>query len=655
MSWLAGAALRTRPRWRRLWALLLAGLLAAGAVLAAPARHALLVGVSQLPDQPPADWLLAPANDVRLMRQALLAQGWAPAGIEILADGVAAAAAPRLEAIRAAFSRLATTAAPGDFVLLYFSGHGTRLRDPGKSYHEPDRLSEVFLAPDGGLHDAEIGRWVQALLARGAFVWAVFDTCSAASMTRGGAPAALAAPAAGDDDPVRFRGLGAGELAPAQRAAALARGAGPAPQAGGPWVPPARYVAFFASESHQATPELRLPRHQAGAAMHGMLTWALADALQGDPPTWRALFEQVLARYPAVIDELEQRFPTRELPSPVAEGALDAPLWQNGAVASTHPAWPARRDGAELVVAAGLLDGVLPGQALRISALDGDGRPHGAEQVALAPGAGSTRLALPAALVALPPGVDWQVAPLAAPAALALRVRAEDAAARQALDGINLDYPASLRLVDAGPADVRVLARGAHFVLESADPAASLRIDGADALRRQLAGLATRRWLERLAGLARAPTLAPLEGFEAALRADTGPGARAEPLAAGLQSPPADAALEVRNASGTSVDLMIVGVAGDGGVWPVFPAALGETNRFERGDASAPARQRFALPAALTEPGGVLLVLATPARPRSPPRLFGLAPAARDSPADVLLRSVADVASDRAYAVLAHW
>lgn len=655
MSLPARALLCDRPRWRWLWALLLPALLAAGAVLAAPARHALLVGVSQLPDQPAADWLLAPANDVRLMRQTLLGQGWAPASIEVLADGVAGAAAPRLEAIRAAFGRLVATAAPGDFVLLYFSGHGTRLRDAGKTYQEPDRLSEVFLARDGGLSDAETGRWVRALLARGSFVWAVFDTCSAASMTRGGGVAATPAPATAEDDPVRFRGLGAAALAPPLRAAALAQGAGPQPQVGAPWVPPARYVAFFASESHQATPELRLPRRQAGAAMHGMLTWAIADALQGDPPTWQALFEQVLARYPAVMDEFEQRFPTRELPSPVAEGALDAPLWRNGAAAaSTQPTWPARREGAELVVAAGLLDGVLPGQVLRVSALDADGRLHVAEQTALAPGPGSTRLALPAALVALLPGVIWKVAPLAAPEALALRVHADGAVARQVLGGIDLEYPASLRVVEAGPADVRVLARGAHFVLEPAEQA-GMRVDGAAALRRRLAGLAMRRWLVRLAQLAHAPALAPLEGFEAMLRPAGGADAQAEPLAAGLRSPPAGAVLEVRNASGASVDLVIVGVAGDGGVWPVFPAALGETNRFERGDARAPARQRFALPAPLTRPGGALLVLATPVRPRTSPRLFGLAPAARDSPADVLLRGVADVASDRAYAVLAHW
>ncbi|HMN20129.1 MAG TPA: caspase family protein [Ottowia sp.] len=650
-AWRACTAPRARPAWRGLRALALAWLLAAGAALAVPARHALLVGVSELPGQPPANWLLAPANDVRLMRDSLLGQGWSPSSIEVLADGVAGAPAPALDSIRAALGRLVTSVAPGDFVLLYFSGHGTRLRDPGKSYQEPDSLSEMFLAPGGALRDEEIGRWVQALLARGSFVWSVFDTCSAASMTRGGVPAAAAVE---PDDPVRFRGLASTELAAPVRAAALGVDAASVPRSDDPPVPPARYVAFFASESHQVTPELRLPRRQGVAEMHGLLTWAIADALQGRPATWRALFEQVLARYPAIIDELEQRFPTRELPSPVAEGALDVPLWRNtAAAASTQPIWPAHRDGADLVVAAGLLDGLLPGQALRVSALDAEGRLHVADAVAARPAPGSTRLPLPAAWRAAPPAASWQVAPIEPPASLALRVLAEGAAARQALDGINLEYPASLRVVDGGPADVRVRGTATRFTLRLAgqEPQA---IDGVDALRRRLAGLATQRWLGRLAHLAQ--PLTPLAGFEAWLWPQGGPEASAqpEPLAQEVQRPLAGSALEVANASGQSVDLMIVGVAGDGAVWPIFPAALGESNRFERGDAALPARKRFTLPAELAQPGGTLLVLATPARPRSLPRLFGLAPPASGAAGDVLLRA-AGAPADQAYAVLAQW
>ncbi len=108
----------------------------------------------------------------------------------------------------------------------------------------------------------------------------------------------------------------------------------------------ARYVAFFDSESHQVTPELRLPRNDRAAQPHGLLTWAVSESLSRRPATWRELYNGVLALYPPVIEELEARFPERELPSPVAEGNLDVPLFANSLQPlSTRPAWPARRIG----------------------------------------------------------------------------------------------------------------------------------------------------------------------------------------------------------------------------------------------------------------------------------------------------------------------
>ncbi|MFD2376562.1 caspase family protein [Ottowia pentelensis] len=241
--------------------LLLLPLLLGGANVAA-ARRALLIGVSELPGQPAANWLQAPRNDVRLMQRALLAQGWQPSTIQTLADGVPGAGSPDMSAIHAALGHLLAQSVPGDFVLLYFSGHGARVLDFHKQYREPDGLAEMFLARDGALRDVEIGRWVQAFLARGAFVWAVFDTCSAASMTRGGADTNRPPmPEDAADDPVRFRGLELGQLSAVARKRALAPidvGVGASDDT--LFVPPARYVAFFAAESHQTTPELRLPR-----------------------------------------------------------------------------------------------------------------------------------------------------------------------------------------------------------------------------------------------------------------------------------------------------------------------------------------------------------------------------------------------------------
>ena len=638
-------------------ALLLAGLAAAGG--AAAVQRALLVGVSELINQPPSLWLQAPRNDVTLMRQALQKQGFAAGDILVLADGVGGAALPDSQGIHEALSRLLAQSTGGDFVLLYFSGHGTRWRDAAKRYQEPDGLAENFLARDvrgavggggalpGGLRDVDIDGWVRAFLARDVFVWAVFDTCSAASMTRSSA----AAPANPPDDEVRFRGVRVDLLAQGG-AGGPAAAALSAPTA--PAVPRARYVAFFASESHQVTPELRLPRMSRTAAPkahstaaegggtpvsrdaqpQGLLTWAVAEALQRRPATWRELFDGVLALYPPVIAELETRFPGRDLPSPVAEGALDAPLFANSpAPASTRPAWRAERTGASLRVQAGELDGLVPQQAVRVQAMLDDGTVRSAPASLVQVEADTAGAAVPAPLQALPGSALWSVVPAGEPAALALRVRGSGPLPA----GIVLDYPASVRLVAEGEADVRwtdLGAAGHRLDIESpalAGGATPARVTVADAaaLRRRLQALAQLKWLSVQQALGQGGLL---PGFDATL--EVWDGARlvrseAAPQAAARLAPPRSGerlALHVRNASGHSVDMVIVGLDAQGAIRPVYPSELGETNRFERGTPEAPAAKRFDLPW-LGADDTRLLMLATPASPYSVPRLFGAPPA----------------------------
>ncbi|MES2533322.1 MAG: hypothetical protein V4636_19925, partial [Pseudomonadota bacterium] len=90
------------------------------------------------------------------------------------------------------------------------------------------------------------------------------------------------------------------------------------------------------------------------------------------------------------------------------------------------------------------------------------------------------------------------------------------------------------------------------------------------------------------------------------------------------QSARRQTALSVRNASGHSLDLLVIGIDAQGALWPVFPREPGESNRFERGTPDAPAAKRFALPWRDGARGGRLLVLASPSAPQSAPRLFGL-------------------------------
>ncbi|MDQ0588973.1 caspase family protein [Variovorax paradoxus] len=649
-------------RSRCLRLLLSLALLVFGSAAFATPR-ALLVGVSELVNQPQALWLQAPRNDVMLMRDALQKQGFAAADITVLADGVSGALLPEAQAIHGALGRLLAQSRSGDFVLLYFSGHGTRLRDSGKRYQEPDGLSENFLARDvrgtlgsdnaltGDLRDADFDAWIQAFLARNVFVASVFDTCSANSMTRSStadSPLVAEGPA---DDEVRWRGLRTGQLVGAPGPAASVAMARPA--AAEP-VPRARYVALFASESHQITPELRLPRKSRSARPQGLLTWAVVEALSRKPATWRDLFDGVLAIYPPVIDELAQRFPTRELPSPVAEGNLDAPIFANRAQpVSTRPVWRAQRSGDTLVLQAGQLDGLVAQQPLRVLATMEDGTLRSAEGLLLQAYTDKARMAVPPALRELSGAALWNITPLREPAAAALRVRAE-----QGLPpGLSLEYPASVIAVgEADDADVRW--SGTRLEVLSPSLGAGARPLPADsaAARRQLEMLARLKWLNQLYTIARD---AQFDGFDAVFEVwngdrlvRSGParqaGARLLPLHSGER-----AVLNVRNTTGRSVDLVVVGIDPQGGARQVYPEDSGESNRFKRGTRDAPSAKRFELPWFNAE-GGRLLVLAAPAVPYSAPRLFGAG--AADAVSQVRVRGALQQDSERqTFAAMVHW
>ncbi|MET3497955.1 caspase family protein [Variovorax boronicumulans] len=645
----------------------MAWLLACGNLSFATQR-ALLVGVSELVNQPQALWLQAPRNDVILMRDALIKQGFAASDITVLADGVNGAALPESQAIHEALGRLLAQSKSGDFVLLYFSGHGTRLRDVAKRYQEPDGLSENFLARDvrgalgtdnaltGDLRDADFDAWIQAFLARNVFVASVFDTCSANSMTRSTAAEAPATAEGAGDDEVRWRGLRTAQLTGAQGSAARGTPASAMRPAPTDPVPRARYVALFASESHQITPELRLPRKNRNARPQGLLTWAVVESLARKPATWRDLFDGVLALYPPVIDELAVRFPTRELPSPVAEGNLDAPLFANRAVAaSTRPVWRAQRSGDALTLQAGQLDGLVAQQPLRVMATMEDGTVRSADGTLSQAFTDKARMAVPPALRELSGAALWNITPVIEPPSVALRVRAD-----QGLPpGLSLEYPASVIAVgEADSPDVRWSGGRIEVLSPLLGAAAGARPTPADAAtaRKRLETLARLKWLNQLYAIAKE---AQFDGFDAVFEVWSGErlvrsgsaqqvDAKLLPLRSGER-----AVLNVRNTSARSVDLVIVGIDPQGGARQVFPEDPGETNRFKRGTRDAPAIKRFELPWFNAE-GGRLLVLATPAAPYSAPRLFGTGPG--DAVAEVRVRGAVQPDSERqTFAAMVHW
>lgn len=112
-----------RAAWRAAAAAAVAlalGLGAAAGTHGAGARHALLIGVGRYSYLPKAS-LEGPPFDVQAL-QAVLSQRWGfdPRNITVLLDEKATK-----PAILAAIDDLAARTSPGDFVFIYFSGHGT--------------------------------------------------------------------------------------------------------------------------------------------------------------------------------------------------------------------------------------------------------------------------------------------------------------------------------------------------------------------------------------------------------------------------------------------------------------------------------------------------------------------------------------------------
>lgn len=604
------------------------------------AKWALLVGVSDLPAQSKDLWLRAPRNDVQAMQSMLVKRGFLDKNIRVLADGLKSAEDPTAAAIQAAMAQIARSAEAGDFVLLYFSGHGAQVLGRPKRYREPDGLSEIFLARDtvgwdkqsrevpGSIGDDQLDAAIDAILAKGAFVWAVFDTCSAASLTRGGPFSVDTA-----EDYIRYRGARPDQLT-------AVSGTRPSPIASNVLRPRQRYVAFFAAESHQYAPEMKLPRGSVFGKPHGLLTWSLLNAMDNAAVTYRELFRSMLTLYQPVVAELDKRFPDREPPSPVVEGLLDTPLFVNvDHPVARPPIFSGIATGQKLAVDAGILDGVVAGKPVRVTM---EGSPGGMAGLV-------TEVRLNSAVVQLT-GVEVKtgsvnVAMIEPPEEYALHVAVSSGADQWNRLQVDLDsiFPVNIRRTQREIAELIVSDAGSGFwKLEArdADSAGSkwvawaLSIGGRKNLSWQstaalLRGAAQLKWytlLERRARVAGNANDMSVS-VKLAQRTDRGPisvdltdSSRALALKSGSWM------LEVENASRHSVDLIALLFDGQGQVRVLYPQNLGDANRLEAKTSSEPVRLRIPLKIGDSEAGASehLVVVAAPARPQSAPRSFGL-------------------------------
>lgn len=341
-------------------------------------NYALLIGANQYDNLDERWWLNGPANDVQLVRDYLVSEApvvFAPENITLLTDNVEGVERATLQGIRDAFADLTEKAQPGDFIYLHFSGHGTQApatNDP----NELDGLDELFLPVDIGkwnnsvghvensLVDDEIGTMVDALRAKGADVWIVFDSCHSGTATR--------AVETGDDD-VRMRQLDPSVLGMDVEAMedVVSRSVGEEdPRAAEE--PPVdvaaggdggAFVAFYAAQTNEVTPEKKLPKGKPDRKPHGVFTYTLFETIAEYPgATYGQIAEEVLRKYS--VKNLAKS-------TPLFEGDLDRTAF-SGDPLDPVAQWPATLDGAAFTIPAGELHGLSEGDILAVMATAAD-------------------------------------------------------------------------------------------------------------------------------------------------------------------------------------------------------------------------------------------------------------------------------------------
>jgi hypothetical protein len=437
---------------------------------AAPAlareNYALLIGANKYPSLEERWWLKGPSNDVDLVATYLTTEAPVPfpsGNVMLLSDGVPGGTAPTLAAIREAFADLTAKVEPGDFVYLHFSGHGTQApaKDPST---ELDGLDELFLPVDIGpwskqvgevqnaLVDDEIGALIDGLRSKGADVWAVFDSCNSGTVTRG---------VDAVDEEVRTRLLPPEALGIDLDEVEVSRSVGDPRQEEAPFdtgEAAGSFVAFFAAQSNEVTPEKNLPKGKPGRKPQGVFTWTLMETLAEYPnATYGQIGQEVLRRY--AVKNLAKS-------TPLFEGDLDQVVF-GGEAGARVSQWRAEVTEAGLTIPAGTLHGLSQGAVLAVmgSAADADDAALGYVELTSVETFAST---------ARPVEKDGKVLPAELPKGMTLR-KLEEA----------LDFTLTVALPPEGsaPADALLAAfqdlteaAGPRLVFVAADQEADLRL-----------------------------------------------------------------------------------------------------------------------------------------------------------------------------------
>ena len=308
-------------------------------------QYALLIGVSEYPELDPRFNLVGPRNDVLLMYQLLQQQKFSEENIYLLTENHPKATDPTRAHIFDKLEVLLERAKRDDFVYLHFSGHGSQ-QPAATAGTEIDGLDETFLPADtkhwnnairsieNAITDDDISAWLDKFRAKGIFVWLVFDSCHSGTMTRSQwqsrkiPSASLGVPST--------RGNPADNGAPFEDSE----------QQGD-----AGYVAFFAAQTTEETPEMDLPRKSDAAKRYGLFTFHLIQSLSQSPgATYRQVAEQILQNYGAQL-----WFGSR----PMFTGSgLDAPVFGTEKSTARTNQWLINRSEEGFEIPAGSLVGL---------------------------------------------------------------------------------------------------------------------------------------------------------------------------------------------------------------------------------------------------------------------------------------------------------
>jgi hypothetical protein len=280
-------------------------------------HYALLIGCTVYPNLPPESQLEGPANDVALTASMLKEKfKYTDDEIVALVHDAPEDRRPTAANIEREFAALAERAAAGDIVFILIAGHGSQLdQDNPDDPHDPERdgKDEVFLPEDtlkwslstpavGAIRDDQLGAWLDAIRAKGAFVFFVADTCHSGSMSRGGPD---------PDSPARQRWVDPQLLNPPKPAGGTPADAGSGPEeardpigvadtaeAAAAQLGP--LIALYAVTDRATETEEPLPPYEStDNKKYGRLAFTLVDVLSqaNEHLTYRELAQQIGWRY----------------------------------------------------------------------------------------------------------------------------------------------------------------------------------------------------------------------------------------------------------------------------------------------------------------------------------------------------------------------